>query len=149
MKTYQPKHSDIKRNWHLIDAKDKVLGRLATEVAKLLMGKHKANYATHMDMGDNVVVINASEVVLTGRKDSQKVYYSHSGFPGGLKEIKVSKMREDNPARMVELAVTGMLPKNRLRDKRLKRLKIYGGSEYKRYQEKFQKANQGKESQEN
>jgi large subunit ribosomal protein L13 len=130
MKTYQPKAKDIKRNWHLIDAKDQVLGRMSSHVARLLIGKHKVKYAPHMDMGDNVVVVNAKEVLLTGRKSQQKVYYRHSGYPGGLKEIKFMKMMEDNPARVIELAVSGMLPKNRLHKKRMARLKVYADEKH-------------------
>ncbi len=130
MKTYQPKHKDIKRDWHLIDAKGKVLGRLATDIARLLMGKHKSSYSTHMDMGDCVVIVNAKEVELTGRKKDQKVYYRHSGYPGGLKEIKFKKMMENHPERVIQLAVNGMLPKNRLHDKRMVRLKVFADSKH-------------------
>lgn len=136
MKTYQPKHKDIKRNWHLIDAKGKVLGRLSTEIAKLLMGKHKANYSTHMDMGDCVVVINASDIELTGRKKSQKVYYRHSGYPGGFKEIKFKKMINEQPEKVIQLAVNGMLPKNRLLAKRMARLKVFPEAKH-HYKDKF------------
>ncbi len=140
MKTYQPKHKDIKRDWHLLDANGKVLGRLATEAVKILMGKHKANYSGHMDMGDNVVVINAEKVEVTGRKELQKSYFSHSGYPSGLKEVKYAAMKKKNPARIIELAVGGMLPKNRLRDKRLKRLRIYAGEKHD-YGDKFKEVN--------
>ena len=126
-KTYQPKHKDIKRGWHLIDAQDAVLGRMATQVSKFLMGKHKPSYATHMDMGDYVVVTNAKKVALTGKKKSQKVYYRHSGYPGGFKEISFSNMMAEHPGRVVELAVSRMLPDNRLRKKRLRRLKVFAG----------------------
>lgn len=136
MKTHQPKHKDIKREWHLIDAKGKVLGRLATEVARLLIGKHKPNYATHMDMGDCVVVVNAKEVELTGRKKDQKVYYRHSGYPGGFKEVKFKKMMENHPERVIQLAVNGMLPKNRLHKKRIVRLKIFAGESHS-YKDRF------------
>jgi large subunit ribosomal protein L13 len=130
MKTYQPTHKDIKREWHLIDAKGKVLGRMATEIAKLLMGKHKKNYSNHMDMGDCVVVINAKDVELTGKKEQQKVYRKHSGYPGGFKEIKFSKLKKEQPEKIIEMAVSGMLPKNRLRDKRLRRLKVFAGDKH-------------------
>jgi large subunit ribosomal protein L13 len=136
MKTYQPRHNDIKRDWHLLDAKGAVLGRLATQACIFLMGKHKANYAPHLDMGDNVVVINASEVELTGRKSSQKLYRSHSGYPGGFKEVKFTEMLSRHPERIIEIAVSGMLPKNRLRDKRMTRLKVFSGSEH-TYNDKF------------
>ena len=137
-KTYQPKEKDIERAWHLMDAKDKVLGRFASEVAKLLVGKHKVKYAPHLDMGDCVVVINASGIKLTGKKEKQKLYQSHSGFPGGFKEVAYLKMKEDHPERIIEMAVAGMLPKNRLQDKRMRRLKVFAGSEHK-YQGKFAK----------
>jgi large subunit ribosomal protein L13 len=136
MKTYQPKHKDIKREWHLIDARGKVLGRMATEVAKLLMGKHKVNYSTHMDMGDYVVVINASLVELTGRKKKQKVYRKHSGYPGGFKEISFEKMINEHPERVIEIAVSGMLPGNRLKQKRMRRLSVFAGEEHP-FKEKF------------
>jgi large subunit ribosomal protein L13 len=138
MKTYQPKGKDIKREWHLFDVKGEVLGRTATQIAKILMGKHKATYATHMDMGDWVVVKNVDKIVLTGKKREQKVYRRHSGYPGGLKEIKVSKLLETRPERVLELAVSGMLPDNRLKSKRLRRLKIYSGDRNP-YADKFTK----------
>ncbi|OGM28062.1 50S ribosomal protein L13 [Candidatus Woesebacteria bacterium RIFCSPLOWO2_01_FULL_39_61] len=125
MKTYQPKAKDINRNWHLIDAKGKVLGRMSTEIAILLMGKHKATFAKHMDTGDYVVVINAKEVELTGKKPTQKVYRGHSGYPGGFKEVKISKLFERFPGRIIEKAVAGMLPDNRLKKGRMGRLKIF------------------------
>ena len=130
MKTYQPKAKDIKRAWHLFDAKGKVLGRLSTEVAKLLMGKQKVTYAPHLDMGDYVVIINAKEVVLTGAKMSNKVYQSHSGFPGGFKEVKVQKMMDEMPTRVIEKAIYGMIPTNRLTAKRMARLKVFEGSKH-------------------
>ena len=122
-KTFQPKKSEIKRNWHMIDAKGKVLGRISTEVAKFLMGKHKPSYSAHMDSGDYVVVLNAKGVELTGNKKSQKVYRGHSGYPGGFKEIKFEKMMKEKPIRVIEHAVSGMLPDNRLKDQRMRRLK--------------------------
>lgn len=127
MKTYQPKQKEIKRSRHLIDAKDKILGRMATEVAGLLMGKHKANYSAHMDSGDFVVVVNAEKVELTGRKKQQKLYRRHSGYPGGFKEIKFAQMRKEHPERIIEYAVSGMLPDNRLKKDRMARLKIVVG----------------------
>ena|SRR3972149_2452098 len=136
IRTYQPKQKDINRNWHLIDASGAVLGRMSTEIARLLMGKHKATYAPHLDMGDYVVVINAREVVLTGRKVKQKVYRRHTMYPGGFREVKFEKMMADHPERIIEEAVSGMLPKNRLRDKRLKRLRVFEGKLLK-YQDKF------------
>ena len=125
MKTYQPKQKDVKRNWHFIDAKDQVLGRLATQIATYLTGKHKVNYSAHMDMGDYVVVTNAKKIVLTGNKVSQKVYRKHSGYPGGFKEIKFKKMLAEKPERIIELSVFGMLPENRLKRKRITRLKVF------------------------
>ena len=129
-KTYQPKSKEIKREWHLIDAKGKVLGRLASEIAKLLMGKHKVKYASHLDMGDIVVVTNAKEVRLTGRKREQKVYRRHSGYPGGFKEISFKKMLEDHPEKIIQKAVFGMLPGNRLKSKRMNRLKVFAGKDH-------------------
>lgn len=126
MKTFQPK-KEVKRNWHLLDAKDKVLGRLATNVAILLMGKHKPTYSSHMDSGDYVVIINVEKVKLTGKKTSQKVYRRHSGYPGGFKEVSFSKMITEHPERVIQLAVSRMLPKNRLQDQRIERLKLVVG----------------------
>jgi large subunit ribosomal protein L13 len=127
MKTYQPSYKEIKRNWHLIDAKEQVLGRLSSQIAGLLMGKHKVNFSRHIDSGDFVVVVNAEKVKLTGKKMEQKVYRSHSGYPGGFKEVSFSKMMKEYPERIIKLAVAGMLPDNRLKDKRLARLKIFAG----------------------
>lgn len=129
MKTYQPTQKDIKRDWHEIDAKGQVLGRLATQVVRLLMGKHKPSYSAHMDSGDYVVVTNAAKVEVTGNKKDDKVYYTHSGYPGGLREIKYSKLIEETPEKVIKLAVSRMLPANRLRSKRIARLKIFAGSE--------------------
>jgi large subunit ribosomal protein L13 len=126
-KTYQPTQKDIKRAKHAINADGKVLGRLATEIATLLMGKHKPTYSAHIDSGDYVTVTNAEKVVLTGKKNQQKVYYRHSGYPGGFKEIKVSQMRAEQPHKIIELAVKRMLPNNRLRDDRMKRLTVMAG----------------------
>jgi large subunit ribosomal protein L13 len=131
MKTYQPKKKDVKRGWHIIDVKGEVLGRMATKIATILMGKHKVNYSNHMDMGDYVVVINASKVRLTGRKTKQKVYQKHSGYPGGFKEVKYSKMIDEQPEKVIQLAVKRMLPDNRLRRSRMTRLRIFSGEEHK------------------
>lgn len=136
MRTYQPKAKDVKREWHLVDAKGKILGRMASDIVKYLMGKHKVIYAPHMDMGDYVVVINANEVAVSGKKEKQKVYYRHSGYPGGFKEIKYSKLKKEQPEKIIELAVRRMLPKNRLRDKRMVRLKVFAG-EKNPYGDKF------------
>lgn len=135
MKTIQPK-GKIERKWHLVDAKDKVLGRISTQIAHLLMGKNKVTYAPQADMGDNVVVINCEKVVVTGNKAEQKKYYSHSGYPGGFKEISYAKMMEEHPERIIQNAVKRMLPENRLRDDRMGRLIIVKG-EHNPYQEKF------------
>jgi large subunit ribosomal protein L13 len=137
MKTYQPKHKDIKRNWHMIDAEDEVLGRMSTKLATLLMGKHKPTYSDHMDMGDYVVVINAQKVKVTGKKRKQKVYQKHSGYPGGFKEVSFEKMITEHPERVIELAVSRMLPGNRLRDKRMRRLKVFAGASHS-YKNKFE-----------
>lgn len=124
------KITDIKRNWHLVDAKDKVSGRLATEVARLLMGKNKTYFVRNLDCGDYVVVINAQEVKFTGKKEKQKMYYRHSGYPGGLRTIPVERMRKEHPERIIEHAVAGMLPQNKLKDRMLKRLKVFAGEEH-------------------
>ena len=127
MKTYSPKASEIEHGWHVIDASDKVLGRLATRVARLLMGKHKPMFSRHMDTGDFVVVINAEKVRVTGNKAKQKIYYRHSGYPGGLKSTTLERTMETHPTRVIEYAVKGMLPHNRLGAKMMKKLKIYVG----------------------
>ena len=129
-KTYQPKKSEVKRNWHLVDAKGQVLGRMSTDIVKLLMGKHKEDYSRHMDMGDYVVLINSSKVEFTGKKLKDKTYYRHSGYPGGFKEIKLSKLMKESPSKVIELSVRRMLPDNRLRDKRMRRLKIFAGKKH-------------------
>ena len=127
LKTYQPKAKEVKREWHLLDAKGKVLGRLCTEIATYLTGKHKATYSTHMDMGDFVVVLNAEKVEVTGKKDQQKSYIRHSGYPGGFKERSYQQVMDVHPERIIEHAVIGMLPNNRLRDPRMLRLKVVIG----------------------
>lgn len=127
MKTYQPKEKEVKRNWNLIDAKGEILGRLSSKVAQLLTGKGKPTYSPHMDSGDYVVVINAEKIELTGRKKTQKVYRSHSGYPGGFKEVSFAKMSQDAPEEIIKHAVVGMLPDNRLKKDRLTRLKIVVG----------------------
>lgn len=130
------KITDIKRNWHLVDAKGRVSGRLATEVARLLMGKNKTYFVRNLDCGDYVVVINAQEVKFTGKKEKQKMYYRHSGYPGGLRTIPVDRMRKEHPERIIEHAVRGMLPQNKLRDRMLMRLKVFAGEKHP-YQDKF------------
>lgn len=132
MKTYSPKASEIEREWHVIDATDQVLGRLATRVARLLMGKHKPTFSRNLDVGDYVVVINAGKVRVTGNKAKQKVYYRHSGYPGGLKSITYDKLMETNPTRVMEHAVKGMLPHTRLGAKMMKKLRVYVGDTYPR-----------------
>jgi large subunit ribosomal protein L13 len=127
MKTYSPKASEIKRQWHTIDASDKILGRLATQAAGFLMGKHKPTFSRNLDSGDFVVIINAEKVHFTGNKAKQKLYYRHSGYPGGLKSINLEKLLETHPTRVIEYAVKGMLPKNRLQDGMMKRLRVYAG----------------------
>jgi large subunit ribosomal protein L13 len=130
MKTYSPKTKDIEREWWVIDAKDKTLGRIATQVANLLMGKHKPMYAPHIDTGDYVVVINAAKVRVTGKKTEQKIYYRHSGYPGGLKSQRFEELFGKNPSRVMELAVKGMLPHNTLGRAMFKKLKVYPGNEH-------------------
>jgi len=127
VKTYSVKASEIKREWHVIDATDQVLGRLATQVTRLLMGKHKPIFTRHLDTGDYVVIINADKVRVTGNKAKQKVYYRHSGYPGGLKSITYDKLMETNPTRVIEHAVKGMLPHTRLGAKMMKKLRVYVG----------------------
>ena len=127
VKTYSTKASEIKREWHLIDASDKILGRLSTQIANLLMGKHKPIFSRHLDTGDYVVVINAEKIRVTGNKAKQKLYHRHSGYPGGLKSISLEKMMETHPTRVIEHAVKGMLPHNRLGAAMLKKLRVYVG----------------------
>jgi len=128
--TYMAKPNEVERKWHLVDAEGQTLGRLASEVASLLRGKHKPEFTPHVDTGDFVVVINADKIVLTGKKLQQKNYYRHSGYLGGLKTTPAHIMIKQKPAKMVELAVYGMLPKNRLGRKLRSKLKVYAGSEH-------------------
>jgi large subunit ribosomal protein L13 len=130
VRTYTPKPGDITREWHVIDATDVVLGRLATHVATLLRGKHKPTFAPHIDTGDFVVVINADKVALTGAKREQKMEYRHSGYPGGLRARSYTELLEQDPRRAVEKAVRGMLPHNKLGRQQLKKLKVYAGPEH-------------------
>jgi large subunit ribosomal protein L13 len=127
MKTYSVKASEIRRERHVIDAKDRVLGRLAAEVARLLMGKHKPMFSRNLDVGDYVVVINADKVRVTGNKAEQKTYYRHSGYPGGLKSVNYEKLMQTNPTRVVEQAIKGMLPHTKLGASMMKKLKVYVG----------------------
>ena len=128
MKTYTPKAEDIERRWWLVDAEGKTLGRLATRVASILRGKHKPMFTPHLDVGDYVVVINAEKVTLTGRKADQKTYFTHSGYMGHEKHIPFRRMIEKHPGRVIELAVRGMLPKNKLGRHMRKKLKVYAGA---------------------
>jgi large subunit ribosomal protein L13 len=130
MKTFSAKLSDIERNWYVVDANDKVLGRLATAIAMVLRGKNKPIFTPHMDTGDFVIVINAEKVKLTGNKLNDKKYYSHSGYPGGLKETTAGKLLKEKPERVLISAVRGMLPKNSLGRQLIKKLKIYAGPEH-------------------
>jgi len=130
MKTFSPKASDIQRSWWVLDASDRVLGRVATEAARLLRGKHKAVFAPHVDTGDFVVIINAGEVRLTGNKRQQKEYIRHSGYPGGLTRVSYDDLLRTRPSQAVEMAVKGMLPHNRLGRAMGKKLKVYDGPEH-------------------
>ena len=130
MKTYSPKPRDIERRWYVIDASGAILGRLASEVAAILRGKHKPIFATHMDTGDHVIVVNAKQVRLTGGKEEKKVAYRHSGYPGGLTETKYSRLLEQKPHWAVEKAIKGMLPKNRLGRAMAKKLQVYPGPDH-------------------
>ncbi|QHN42809.1 50S ribosomal protein L13 [Candidatus Mycosynbacter amalyticus] len=129
-KTYSQKPSEITREWHLIDATELPLGRLSTVIAQLLTGKGKPTYTPHMDAGDYVVVINAKDVPVTGDKELQKIYYRHSGFPGGIKDARLEEVREKFPERIIEASVRGMLPKNKLQADRMARLKVFPGAEH-------------------
>ena len=127
MKTYSTKITDIERQWHVIDASGKTLGRLATQVAGLLMGKHKPIFSPNLDTGDFVIVINAAKVRVTGNKVKQKLYYRHSGYPGGFKSVTLEKMMQTNPTQVIEHAVKGMLPHTRLGASMKKKLRVYAG----------------------
>lgn len=131
MSTYMPKVADIKRDWYVLDAEGKTLGALAAEAAVLLRGKHKPTFAYHEDCGDNVIVINAEKVVLTGKKLDQKMYYHHTGYIGNMKEVKYSTLMREKPVFVVEKAVKGMLPDNTLGRKAFTRLHVYAGAEHK------------------
>ena len=130
MKTYTPKADDIERRWWVVDAEGRALGRLASEVAKILRGKHKPMYTPHLDTGDHVVVVNAEKVRLTGDKAEQKTYFRHSGWMGGEKEISFERLIRTYPERVIQLAVKGMLPKNNLGRQMGKKLRVYAGSEH-------------------
>lgn len=137
-KTFLPKKEAIERKWWLVDADGMVLGRLATEVAKILRGKNKAQYTPFFDAGDFVIIVNADKVKLTGNKELQKMYYRHSGYMGGIKETTYLRMKATHPERIITHAVRGMLPKNKLNRKILKKLKVYAGSEHKHKAQKPQ-----------
>lgn len=129
-KTYSQKPAEVSRRWILIDASEAPLGRVATTIAKYLIGKYKPTYTPHVDGGDYVVVINAKNTVVTGEKETDKIYYRHSGFPGGIKDAQLKELREKFPERIIEAAVKGMLPKNKLSPERMARLRVFAGSEH-------------------
>ncbi len=139
MKTFVAKEHEVEKNWHLIDAKDRILGRLASKIAILLRGKHKPIFTPHMDAGDYVVVVNADKVALTGDKLEKKIYYRHSGYVGGLKEISAKEMLLRRPENLIRLAVKGMLPKNSLGRRQLTKLKIYAGPDHPHQAQKLEK----------
>jgi large subunit ribosomal protein L13 len=130
MKTYSAKAESVERDWYIVDAADKTLGRLATQVASRLRGKHKPEYTPHVDTGDYIVIINAEKVTVTGNKATKKIYYSHTGYPGGIKDITFEKLMEKAPERALQSAVKGMLPKGPLGREMFRKLKIYVGSEH-------------------
>ena len=130
MKTFSPTPADIKRDWYVVDAENKILGRLAAQIAHRLRGKHKPEFAPHMDNGDFIVVVNCEKIAVTGKKLSDKMYYRHTGYPGGLKETNLEKMLARKPEFVLQAAVRGMLPKNRLGRAMLKKLKVYAGTEH-------------------
>ena len=142
MKTYMAKPSEIKKNHYVVDANGLVLGRMASEIAKLLRGKHKPTYTPNMDCGDDIIVINAEKVKLTGKKNANKTYYRHTGYPGGLKSQKVSNILEGkNPEKVVKLAIKRMIPNNPLGRKQLKNLKVYKGTEFPESEKKIETLN--------
>ena len=130
MKTYSAKLKDIKREWHVIDATDQTLGRMSTRIARLLMGKHKPGYTQHLDTGDYVVVTNAAKIHVTGNKLTQKIYYRHTGYPGGLRSINLQDLLAKHPTRVIEKSVRGMLPHTRLGAQMFKKLKVYAGADH-------------------
>lgn len=130
MKTYQAKKEEVEHQWYLVDAQGKVLGRLATELAKILRGKNKPIYTPHVDTGDFVIVVNAGKVALTGKKMKDKIYYHHTGYPGGIKEMSAEKLLAKKPTEMIRIAVKGMLPKNSLGRQMIQKLKIYAGAKH-------------------
>lgn len=130
MKTFSARPETVKRDWYVIDATDKVLGRLAAEVARRLRGKHKAEYTPHVDTGDYIVIVNADKIAVTGNKETDKMYHHHTGYPGGLKSITLQKLRAKAPQEIIETAVKGMLPKNPLGRAMFRKLKVYAGPEH-------------------
>ena len=130
MRTFTPKPGDVERSWYVIDATDVVLGRLASQAAQLLRGKHKPVFAPHVDAGDFVIIINADKVTLTGNKREDKLAYRHTGYPGGLRSVKYSELLEKNPERAIQKAIEGMLPSNKLAAQQIKKLKVYAGAEH-------------------
>jgi large subunit ribosomal protein L13 len=130
MKTYSAKAETVERQWFVVDAEGKTLGRLASEIASRLRGKHKPVYTPHVDTGDYIVVVNAEKVRVTGRKETDKIYYSHSGYPGGIKSISLDKLREKAPHRIIETAVKGMLPKGPLGRQMFRKLRVYAGTQH-------------------
>lgn len=130
MKTFVAKPESVKRDWYVVDAEGKTLGRIATEIARRLRGKHKAEYTPHVDTGDYIIVVNAEKVVVTGNKTQDKMYYAHSGFPGGLKSINFEKLQAKKPEMIIEKAVKGMLPKGPLGREMYRKLKVYAGAEH-------------------
>ncbi len=130
MKTYQAKKEEVEHQWYLVDAEGKVLGRLATELAKILRGKNKPIYTPHVDTGDFVIVVNAGKVALTGKKMKDKIYYHHTGYPGGIREMSAEKLLAKKPTEMIRIAVKGMLPKNSLGRQMFQKLKVYAGAKH-------------------
>ncbi|MBP9021253.1 MAG: 50S ribosomal protein L13 [Syntrophobacterales bacterium] len=130
MKTFSANKDAVERNWYLIDAKDKVLGRIAVEIARRLRGKHKPIYTPHADAGDFIIVVNAEKIALTGKKLDDKFYYRHTGYPGGIKSVAAGKLQRQKPGEILKIAVKGMLPKNSLGRMMLKKLKVYAGSDH-------------------
>ncbi len=127
MKTFSAKPAEVKRDWYVVDADGKTLGRLSTEIARRLRGKHKAEYTPHVDTGDYIIVINAEKVRVTGNKEQDKIYYKHTGYIGNMKSVSLGKLRQSHPERIIETAVKGMLPKNPLGRAMFKKLKVYAG----------------------
>jgi len=130
MKTFSARKEDVKHGWYVVDATDKTLGRFSTEIAKRLRGKHKAEYTPHVDTGDYIVVVNAEKIRVTGNKATDKTYYHHTGYPGGIKSISFEKLIEKAPERVIQMAVKGMMPKNKLSRAMLSKLKVYAGNEH-------------------